>query len=329
MKFDQKLLKTLLAGLLFSGLAGCTQVDAGSLGIVMKWGEIQDVALQEGIHFRTPVKTQIVNISTRVHKMEASATASSKDLQVVSTKIALNYRVDAGQIVEVFRNIGTRINVENTIIDPALQESLKQATAQYTAEELITKRQEVKATLGDSIKVTLAKSDILVTELSITDFQFAPEYQQAVEAKQVAEQRALTARNDLARIKVEAERPRRRLGERRMRCSLERKPRRRHRRCSGRQLVLKSYTYEPSRNGMAGSQVWSARAVQSSTSARSRRPQDADVHSPLTRLESFGSSELCRRSCLGSLLLIARRIPFWSIRWKPGISLLVSGVMKR
>ena len=186
-------------------VGGCTQVDAGNLGVVTKWGEIQDVALQEGIHFRTPLKTQIINISTRVHKMEASATASSKDLQVVSTKIALNYRLDASRIVEIFRNIGTRNVVENTIIDPALQESLKKATAQYTAEELITKRQEVKETLGDSITKTLKKSDVLVTELSITDFQFDAQYQQAVEAKQVAEQRALTARNDLQRIKVEAE----------------------------------------------------------------------------------------------------------------------------
>jgi regulator of protease activity HflC (stomatin/prohibitin superfamily) len=205
MKLYQNWSKILASGLLVAGLSGCTQVDAGNLGIVTKWGEIQDTALQEGIHFRTPVKTQIINISTRVHKMEASATASSKDLQVVSTKIALNYRIDGTRIVEVFRNVGTRLVVESTIIDPALQESLKQATAQYTAEELITKRSQVKATLGDSIKVTLAKSDILVTELSITDFQFDAQYQQAVESKQVAEQRALTATNDLARIVVEAE----------------------------------------------------------------------------------------------------------------------------
>jgi regulator of protease activity HflC (stomatin/prohibitin superfamily) len=205
MKFNQIWLSSLAALFLANSLAGCTQVDAGNLGVVTKWGEIQDVALQEGIHFRTPVKTQIINISTRVQKMEASATASSKDLQVVSTKIALNYRLDASQVVEIFRNVGTRMMVENTIIDPALQESLKKATAQYTAEELITKRQQVKETLGDSITLTLAKSAILVTELSITDFQFDAQYQQAVESKQVAEQRALTARNDLQRIKVEAE----------------------------------------------------------------------------------------------------------------------------
>jgi prohibitin 2 len=205
MKIEQKCLQMLGVALLMTSSVGCTQVDAGNLGVVTKWGEIQDVALQEGIHFRTPVKTQIINISTRVHKMEASASASSKDLQVVSTKIALNYRIDAARVVEVFRNIGTRLVVEGTIIDPALQESLKKATAQYTAEELITKRQEVKETLGQSISQTLAKSDVLVTELSITDFQFDAQYQQAVESKQVAEQRALTAKNDLARIKVEAE----------------------------------------------------------------------------------------------------------------------------
>jgi regulator of protease activity HflC (stomatin/prohibitin superfamily) len=205
MKFNQNWLRNLSAWLLLSGVAGCTQVDAGNVGVVTKWGEIQEVALQEGIHFRMPVQTQIINISTRVHRMEASATASSKDLQVVSTRIVLNYRLDAARMVEVFRNVGTRLTVEHTIIDPALQESLKQATAQYTAEELITKRQQVKETLSASITETLGKSDVLVTELSITDFQFAAEYQQAVESKQVAEQRALTAKNDLARIKVEAE----------------------------------------------------------------------------------------------------------------------------
>ncbi len=204
-KLKQKFVLSLSAGLLMVGLMGCTQVDAGNLGVVTKWGEIQEAALPEGIHFRMPVQTDIINISMRVQRMEASATASSKDLQVVSTRIVLNYRLDGAEIVRIFRNIGTRAAVEHTIIDPALQETLKQATALFTAEELITKRQEVKETLEASIRKTLAKSDVLVTELSITDFQFDSQYQQAVEAKQVAEQRALTATNDLARIKVEAD----------------------------------------------------------------------------------------------------------------------------
>jgi len=204
-KFKPAVRRGFLAALLVVSLTGCTQVNAGNLGVVTKWGEIQADALPEGIHFRTPVKTQIINISTRVHKIGAGSTASSKDLQVVSTKIVLNYRLNAANIVEVFRNVGTRVVVEGTIIDPALQEAVKKATAQYTAEELITRRQDVKEAIAQAITVTLERSDVVVTELSITDFQFAAEYQAAVESKQVAEQRALTARNDLARIKVEAE----------------------------------------------------------------------------------------------------------------------------
>lgn len=198
--------RTLLLALLVSPFSsGCTQVDAGNLGVVMKWGEIQSVALPEGIHFRTPIKTKILNISMRVQKIESIATASSKDLQVVSTRLALNYRLDGTKIVDVFRDIGTLGIVEGTIIEPALQETVKKATAQFTAEELITKRQLVKEAISASITATLSKSGVLVTEVSITDFQFDPNYQAAVEAKQVAEQKALTATNDLARIKVEAE----------------------------------------------------------------------------------------------------------------------------
>ena len=185
--------------------SACTQVNAGNLGVVTIWGEIQPEPLPEGIYFRTPVRTQIINISTRVRKKEAEATASSKDLQVVSTKIALNFRLDGTRIVEVFRNIGTLSAVRDTIIEPALQESVKKATAQYTAEELITKRQQVKESIAESITKTLVKSGVSVTEVSITNFQFDSKYQAAVEAKQVAEQMALTARNDLSRIKVEAE----------------------------------------------------------------------------------------------------------------------------
>ena len=198
------LLITIFLAAAFFGSA-CTQVNPGNLGVITKWGEIQKESLPEGIYFRTPIKTQIINISTRVQKKEADATASSKDLQVVSTKIALNYRLDATRIVDIFRNIGTLATVENTIIEPALQESVKKATAQYTAEELITKRQQVKESISQSITKTLDKNGVAVTEVSITDFQFDDKYQAAVEAKQVAEQKALTARNDLARIKVEAE----------------------------------------------------------------------------------------------------------------------------
>ena len=184
---------------------GCTPhtVPAGHVGVQTDWGAVQTEVFQEGLYWQTPGKSYI-DMDARVQKKSAKATASSKDLQVVTVIIALNYRLNAEKAVEVYQNIGTLEQVENTIIDPVLQEAVKTATARYNAEELITKRRDVKNAITEYVRERLAASHLAVTDLSIVNFQFDQKYQDAIEAKQVAEQKALTATNDLRRIEVEA-----------------------------------------------------------------------------------------------------------------------------
>ncbi len=184
----------------------CTSIEGGSVGIKKVWGEIQPDALPEGgpYMFNT-FSTDIDVVSIRIQKMEVTATASSKDLQVVTTKLALNYRLDNKHVVETYRDIGGLEAVAKTIIAPAIQESIKMSTAQFTAAELVTDRASAKKAITDDIRKTLAKSNILVTEVSVTNFKFDQQYQNAVEAKQIAEQKAQQATNDLERIKVEAQ----------------------------------------------------------------------------------------------------------------------------
>lgn len=186
---------------------GCffTTVPGGSVGVVAEFGEIQPRTLAEGLNWIVPYRDEVQNMSCRIRKREATASASSRDMQQVKTQIVLNYRIDCTKAVDIFRGIGSVEAVESTIIDPALQEAVKRATAQFTADELITKRADVKNAITVGITRTATKSHVLVTELSITDFEFDQNYQAAIEAKQVAEQRALTAKNDLSRIKVEAQ----------------------------------------------------------------------------------------------------------------------------
>ena len=84
-KFKQTGRRGFLAALIVVSLSGCTQVNAGNLGVVTKWGEIQPDPLPEGIYFRMPIQTQIINMSARVHKIGAGSTASSKDSRNIST----------------------------------------------------------------------------------------------------------------------------------------------------------------------------------------------------------------------------------------------------
>lgn len=181
-------------------------VDAGHVGVVLHFGAVQDEVLPEGLHVIDPIGTDIVEIDSRIQVIEARATASSRDLQNVSSIVALNYAIDSGHAHDIFQDLGP--DFERTIVAPAIQESVKAATAQFTAEELITRRHEVKRSIFASIRERLMRHHLDVIEFSIVDFTFSEEFNRAIEAKQVAEQAALRAKNDLDRVKTEAEQAR-------------------------------------------------------------------------------------------------------------------------
>lgn len=183
-----------------------TIVQPGTVGVVTHFGAVQKATLPEGFHFVVPFRTKVTPINVRIQKVEADATASSRDLQNVTTRIALNYVLDKEKAQVIFQELG--LNYNQSIIQPTIQESIKSATAKYTAEELITKRPAVKEDVYKYIKKRLAINNILVTEFSIVDFSFSKEFNSAIERKEVAKQKALTAKNDLERIRTEAEQAR-------------------------------------------------------------------------------------------------------------------------
>ncbi|TWT89889.1 SPFH domain / Band 7 family protein [Pseudobythopirellula maris] len=181
---------------------GVAVVEPGTVGVVSHFGDVQDESLQPGLHFKVPVMTDVIPVNTRVKKVEEAATASSKDLQIVTSKIALNYRIDSGQAGKIFKELG--LDYPITIVQPALQESIKATSAKYTAEELITKRAEVAQEMEEDLIARLSSKSIIPTDLSIIDFNFSKEFNDAIEQKQVAQQAALRASNELERIRIEA-----------------------------------------------------------------------------------------------------------------------------
>jgi regulator of protease activity HflC (stomatin/prohibitin superfamily) len=142
-------------------------------------------------------------MDTRTQKYEASLTAASQDLQDVNTKIAINYHLSPDSVPDIYRTIG--VNYADKVIYPLEQESNKAATAQFTAEQLVTKREQVKEMMKTTLQEKLAPRGIIVEEISIVDFAFSPSFSQAIEAKVTAEQNALGAKNKLEQIKYEAE----------------------------------------------------------------------------------------------------------------------------
>ncbi|MDH5526908.1 MAG: prohibitin family protein [Nitrospirota bacterium] len=179
-------------------------VGAGERGVVFsKFGGVKEHVLGEGLHFKMPFFEEVITVDVKVQKVQPRAEASSRDLQTVTSTVAINFHVDPLKVAVVYQEVGLEFG--SRIIDPAVQEAVKAVTAQYSAEELITQRSKVRDDIKEILRKRLAGFHILMDEFSIVAFDFSREFNAAIEAKQTAEQNALKASRDLDRIRVEAE----------------------------------------------------------------------------------------------------------------------------
>lgn len=176
-------------------------IGAGQRGVLLTFGKPSQIASVEGLHFKVPFAQKVVKMDVKTQKYEADSSAASRDLQVVSTKIAVNYHLTPENVPNLYKEIG--IAYQDRVIQPTVQEVVKASTAEYTAEELITRRPEVKERIKELLKLRLQDRGIVVEDISITNFDFSASFNDAIEQKVTAEQLKLKAERDLERIKIE------------------------------------------------------------------------------------------------------------------------------
>lgn len=182
-----------------------TIVNAGERGVVMNWGAVSEKVLDEGLHVLVPIQQVVKKMNTKTVKYETTVSAYSQDSQTVNSKVALNYHLEGDKVNKIYQEVGDNKTVEGTIVDPSIQETVKLVIAEFTARDLLDKRASVSEGMRSDLEKKLAKAHIKVDALSVIDFNFSEDYETAVEEKQIAQQRALKAENDLNRIKAEAE----------------------------------------------------------------------------------------------------------------------------
>ena len=183
----------LAALVLFLGLDSYVIINPGEAGVLSILGKARDGALLEGIHVKPPFISKADVYDVTVQKFEVPAQSSTKDLQELSARFAINFRLDPTQVVEIRRKQGTLENLVSKIIAPQTQESFKIAAALRTVEEAITKRSQLKEDFDFALGQRLEKYGIIVLDTSVVDLTFSPEFARAVEEKQIAEQRAQRA----------------------------------------------------------------------------------------------------------------------------------------
>jgi regulator of protease activity HflC (stomatin/prohibitin superfamily) len=180
------------------------QVNTGQIGVVTRFGKVTGKEVGEGLHIIMPFGIEQLTIyDVKVAKLSDDIAAATKDLQDVNATIALNYRVEAGAVSGLHQTVGP-LFVEK-IVEPAVNEVFKAATAQYSAAELLAKRPEVKQTAVEGLKERLSRYGISVDDLSIVNFKFSDTFTKAIEEKQAAEQNVQRARFNLEAAQADSQ----------------------------------------------------------------------------------------------------------------------------
>ena len=203
----------IVAIVIFVALGSYVIVQPGHVGVIVTLGQVNMEALPEGFALKKPIMDKIEQIDIRLSATTASAQSASKDLQIVTTEVKVQFSLNADVAPQIFQRIGRRDAVSSTVIEPAILESVKAVTARYTAEELVTQRaivkEKIQETIDEFIRTTLADKEIptavIISNVAITDFKFSDEFNKAIEMKVKAEQKALQAVNEKDQLVTQAE----------------------------------------------------------------------------------------------------------------------------
>lgn len=190
--------------LAIAAIGSGASVDAGHVAVVTQFGAVTGTEFPPGFHMKWPFVQSTADFNTQIQLDRSDPLeTSSNDLQNVTTQVSINYHPDPAHITTIYQNIGTDYAAK--VLSPAILESVKAVTARHTASELVQQRDRVKQELQDLLSAKVQKYHIIIDTVSITNFHFSDAFNQAIEAKQVAQQHVLTAQQSLDQAKIDAQ----------------------------------------------------------------------------------------------------------------------------
>lgn len=205
---EWKVRPRMMFGLLWLSIVlfGCfSTIETGEIGIRTKFGKMVGSTKSEGIIFKSPFEN-ITKINIKVQKYENKEvlSTSTKDMQIVNNiKVSINYQINGTKAIDLYKKVGSKY--KETVLEPAIQETIKGIISKYTSEELVTKRSEISLDINNTLNQRIKDYGISSVSVAINNFDFSEAYNQAIEQKAVAEQNVLKAQQELEKAKVEAE----------------------------------------------------------------------------------------------------------------------------
>src|SRR5512136_2722603 len=190
--------------LLIIGWGTFVIIPAGHRGVVLLWGSVEKRIMGEGLNFKLPIAERIIKVDVKVqpHPFK-EIDASSKEYQMVKMTGMMNFHIDPTYVNDLYQKVG--LDFADKVIDPAFNDFVKEVVPTYPIGEILPKREEIRKRAMGKLGENLTRYHIIVDDIYFANIRFSPEYEKAIEAKQVAQQQVETQRQVLAQREIEAQ----------------------------------------------------------------------------------------------------------------------------
>jgi len=179
-------------------------VPAGHRGVVLWWGSVEKRIMAEGFNFKIPIVEKVIKVDVKVQPHPfREIDAASKEYQMVKLTGMMNFHIDPAYVNDLYQKVG--LDFANKVIDPAFNDFVKEVVPIYPITEILPKREEIRKRAMTKLGENLARYHIIVDDIYFANIRFSPEYERAIEAKQVAQQQVETQRQVLAQREIEAQ----------------------------------------------------------------------------------------------------------------------------
>ncbi len=179
-------------------------IPAGHRGVVLWWGSVERRIMGEGLNFIVPLAETVVKVDVKVQPHPfREIDASSREYQNVKMTGMMNFHIDPAYVNDLYQRVG--LDFADKVIDPAFNDFVKEVVPTYPIEEILPKRAEIRKKAMTLLGENLARYHIIVDDIYFADIRFSPEYERAIETKQVAQQQVETQKQVLAQRTIEAQ----------------------------------------------------------------------------------------------------------------------------
>ena len=192
----------MLLALIMLASCGFEVVDTGYRGVQTRFGKVTGGSLEEGMHFYNPATSNITEMDVREQRWNEDTLAYTKDVQNVKVSFTLNYYLEPTKVHEIYRTIGK--DWENKLVPQVVIGKIKEVVGNYKAEDLVTNRLKATNDIQTTLTAKLKTKNVVVKNFEITNLDYNDKFENAIEAKVVAVQKAKESINKSVRIKEEA-----------------------------------------------------------------------------------------------------------------------------